>query len=363
MIPYIRPTLPPPDAWLPHLQAAYDARWYTNFGPVAARFEEGLTAKYGGVARTVVLAASGTAALTGVLQALAGPGRIVVPSYTFPATAQAVLAAGGVPVFCDVSPDTWELAPDALRRILEADDIRAVVHVRAFGLCHDLDPIEAAAREHGVPVIVDAAAAVGGRVSDAVWAGQQGDVEVCSLHATKVFGIGEGGAIFAPADRIPALRRALNFGLEDGDVIMPALNGKMSEFHAAIGCAMLDRIDDFVVHRQRVAARYRETLAGLPAVAACPPPAIAPYQTYPVLLERGIDVDAVIAGAVKRGVELRRYYYPALHRTTFFRPFTTEALPVTDDLAGRMLCLPVFSDMTDAEQGQVLDMLVEILPA
>src|SRR5262249_48155902 len=179
----------------------------------------------------------------------------------FAARAQAVLQAGGAPVFGDACPRTWELDPEKLDSLLARQPIAAVMHVRTFGFCRDVRDVEDVTRRHGVPLIIDAAAALGGRLPGGAWAGHQGEMEVFSLHATKVFGVGEGGLILTRPEHVAALRRVLNFGFERGEAVVAGLNGKCSEFHAAVGLAVANHIDRFVERRRVVAEAYRNALA------------------------------------------------------------------------------------------------------
>src|SRR5207248_1648525 len=143
-------------------EEAYTLKRFSNFGPVVVRLEDELTRKYGN-GRRAVLVASGTAGLVAALVALDVQGPVVVPAFTFPATAQAVLQAGCTPVFCDVAAETWELDPEALEHLLRTEKVAAVLHVRSFGFCRDLGGVEAIARRYGVPLLVDSAAALGGK--------------------------------------------------------------------------------------------------------------------------------------------------------------------------------------------------------
>lgn len=357
MLRFIRPTIPEPPEWLPFLADSYRQRVYTNFGPAASRLEEALSEKYGGE-RRAVLTASATAGLTAALLALQVRGEVIVPAFTFAATAQAVLQAGCRPLFSDVSPHTWELDLDALTHLLQHRRVGAVIHVRAFGFCQDLQPLEEVVRAHHIPLIIDAAAALGGRLDDGRWCGGQGDVEVFSLHATKVFGVGEGGVIFAPSERVADLRHVLNFGLHKRDITLAGLNGKLSEFHAAIGLAVLQRIDAFIERRSRIAQRYLEAfrhqrLLQLPLPAGAPP-----WQTFPMrLADPCLNADALTARVLTAGVELRRYYVPVLTETTLFAGAASARVPWARELARTMICLPVYSDMTDAEAARVLEVV------
>jgi dTDP-4-amino-4,6-dideoxygalactose transaminase len=354
VIRFIRPVVPEPEAWLPYLRRSYDDRVFSNTGPAARRLEAALAERWAGPDREVVLTASCTTGLAAALLALGATGDVVVPAFTFPATAHAVRQSGCRPVFCDVSPDTWELDPEALATVLRRHPASAVVHVRAFGFCRDVTDVAAVASRHGARVVVDAAAALGGRFADGRPVGGQGDVEVFSMHVTKVFGVGEGGAIFAAREHAERVRRACNFGLADGDVTMAGVNGKLSDVHAAIGLAVLDRIDDVVARRQEVGRRYARHLADVPWATPASDVGAPPLQTFPLLVDTSARAAALVEHCRRRGVELRRYYAPALHLTSAFASCERGRLEVAERLAARMVCLPVHSDMTDVEIATVL---------
>lgn len=367
MIRFIKPTLPLPAEWLPHLQPAYDAAWFTNFGPVHERFAAALTEKYGSAQRVAVPVANATAGLTALLIAFGVQGAVIVPSFTFAASAQAILHAGCTPLFCDVDPATWSLDPLCLERLLaEAGTgmVGAVMPVRSYGFAQDFSALEAVCRRHAVPMLIDSAAGLGGRLDDGGWIGQQGDAEVFSLHATKVFGIGEGGVVFCAPERVEALKVALNFGIRGATIGGRGLNGKLSEFHAAVGLAMLDHIDRHIDDRNRYVARYRALLAPLveKGLVTLPQHAgRAPFQTFPLRLAEGLDAAAVLTLAAERGLELRRYYFPLLHRQPGFSDARQTTLSVSEALAPQMLCLPVYSEMEEGLPEQVVAILRECL--
>src|SRR5262249_14034613 len=176
-------------------------------GPLATRLERELEA-LAGCGREAVAVASGTAGLVAALLALGVRGRVVLPSFTFPATPHAVRPARFPPLFLDVSRGTWELDADAVAAAI-ADGAAAVLHVRAFGLCRDLDPLDRLCRDACVPLVVDSAAALGGRDERARAVGAAGAAEVFSLHATKSLGIGEGGVVFAQPGLAARIRRTM----------------------------------------------------------------------------------------------------------------------------------------------------------
>jgi dTDP-4-amino-4,6-dideoxygalactose transaminase len=357
MYPFIRPTIPSPEAWLDLLAPAYEERRYSNFGPVASRLECELARCYASPERSVVLVSSGTAGLIAALLALDVRGAVAMPSFTFPATASAVVLAGCQPLFVDVSPQTWELDLAQLEQTLQRQRVAAILHVRTLGLCHPLDDLERLARVSGVPLIVDAAASLGGRDENGAWVGNSGDAEIFSMHATKVFGVGEGGAVFVRKPVAARVRSTINFGLADGVPGMLGFNGKLSEVHAAIGLAVLDRIDDFLTRRAEIANGYGAGLAEIDGIKHPPSAGAPPWQTYPVALPG--DAEPVVSRLVAAGVGVRRYYVPPLHRSL---PFAADVcLPTTDDLSARMICLPVYSDMSDLELEEIIGLTNGVL--
>lgn len=350
MYPFIRPTIPAPEAWLDFLATAYEKRRYSNFGPVASRLERELEQRYLSSERSAVLVSNGTSGLIAALLALDVRGAVAMPSFTFPATASAVALAGCQPLFVDVSPRTWELDVAQLEQTLQSHRVGAILHVRTLGLCHPLDDLEQLSRASGVPLIIDSAASLGGRDEGGTWVGGSGDAEVFSMHATKVFGVGEGGAVFVRESLAPLVRRTINFGLAGGVPETLGFNGKLSEVHAAIGLAVLERMDGFVARRVEIAERYRTRLTDVAGLEHPPNAGMPPWQAYPVALPG--DAESVVSRLAAVGVEVRRYYAPPLHRTP---PFTADVcLPTTDDLSARMICLPVYSDMSDPELDEII---------
>lgn len=353
--PFARPLLPSPDAWTPLLTQAYAARWFSNFGALSVSLEARLAQR---AARPVLACASATAGLAAALLALDRRGIVLLPAFTFPATLSAVLQAGLTPRLCDVDPDSWELTPSTVAANLHDDEpVAAVLAVRPFGLCRDLRPLADVCAEQSIPLIIDAAAALGGALDSGQPVGTQGDMEVFSLHATKVFAIGEGGAIAADTHWLPQLRAALNFGLSDGEIVGHGINGKMSEFEAAIGLAQDAQFDAHIALRRRCAADYQRFFARYDAWGQAANPGNPPWQCYPVLAPDSDAATALVERAAARGVLLRRYYRPALHTVARFAAHAAGPLPVSADLAARMVCLPLYSDMRPDEQGEILDHL------
>jgi len=349
-IPFVRPRLPLPAAWAWRLEESYKQHWFSNFGPVHAHLEAEIRKDFCPDGRDVTLASSCTIGLAAALIALDVQGRVAIPSFTFPATAQAVRMAGCQPAYIDADARDWHISPEHLSRELALGDISAVIAVRVFGFCLDLSHLESLCRKYSVPLIIDSAAALPGQINPSQVVGGQGDVEVFSLHATKVFAIGEGGALMSDPSLRPALRRALNFGICDGRLQPRGLNGKLPEVSCAIGLEVLGRIQAEVQSRRTIANWYQELFHELPVVQPGNWAGSPPWQTYPVLMPSSETAARVTADAKANGIELRRYYSPALHRAYALSPDPSLSLPITDRLAGGMVCFPILSDMSADER-------------
>jgi dTDP-4-amino-4,6-dideoxygalactose transaminase len=360
LIRFIKPHLPRPEEWTGYLEPAYCSAWYSNFGAVHERFADELTKKYGAGGRVAIPVASGTAGLVAALMALDVRGEVVVPSFTFVATAQAVRQADCTPVFCDIDRKSWMMSASSLRSCLSSRQAGAVVAVRSYGLPHDFTDIEKVCADFGVPLVIDSAAALGGRLDDGQWIGNQGTAEVFSLHATKVFAVGEGGAVMCAAELAQPLREVINFGLHGTQIRRRGINGKMDEFSSAIGLASIGKIDSFIHNRCQYAEFYRQRLsleAGSGMLELPPREGHPTFQTFPVRLRNGMDAGEVVEQARRLGLELRRYYFPAMHTETIFRSSDgVEQLPVTEMMSASMICLPLYSEM----DGDVLEEVVRI---
>lgn len=358
MIRFAHPLIPEPSEWLPHLAESYATGIFSNFGPAVVRLQRALRERYGSPDRSAVLVANGTAGLVAALQALRVRGRVITPAFTFPATVHAILQAGCEPVLCDVDPTTWELSAHSIAPALDRP-VDAIVHVRAFGFCRDLAPLERLAKTLRTTLVVDAAAAFGGRLAHGGWAGSQGDAEVFSLHATKPFCVGEGGVIMTHPQHLPAMEQAINFAMVGGDVLGPGGNGKMSELHAAVGLAVLAKIDRALLRRRVIFDRYEATMRKLAWYRPFADIGTPPIQTFPLLLPPGSDSHTLAAAMLEEGIQARCYYSPALHQTTAFSRYSiADHLPVTASLAHRVLCLPLHLHMSDSECQAVLDSLM-----
>src|SRR6185312_153204 len=318
--------------------------------------------------------ASGTAGLMAAVAALheprpgEPPREALMPSFTFPATAQAARWAGLTPRLLDVNPHHCHVAPEQLDRelALRGERVALVIAVSSFGTPPPPEVRrrwERACRDAGVSLIVDSAAGFGAIAADGVPVGRQGDVEVVSFHATKPFAIGEGGAVFTRSSELcERIELIVNFGLgADRSVQMPlGLNGKMSELHAATGLAVLDDFDAALDVRRKAARALREAAPSLGWQRECER---STWQFVPVRFP-----DAAAAAAAEersRGeVETRRYYLP-LHRMPAFAdaPVGADGLAHTERLASQLVCLPMAADLSAEELDSIAAALGARRPA
>lgn len=332
------------------MKPAYEARWFSNGGPVAKSFESRLCGHFG-ICRPATVCSNATVGLTAALLVFDLKGRIALPSFTFSASAHAILAAGCEPVLVDVDPVTWEISLENLEGV---ESLVGVMAVRAFGFARDFSKLERWCQDKRIPLIIDAAAALGARLPNGSPVGSQGDMEVCSLHATKVFAVGEGGVAFCEESLRTKFASVLNFGFEQGVPIRAGLNGKMAESAAAYGMAMLAHIDRHLARRRDLATRYFRWLSCFPALTVPHTPGGCTWQAFPFLLPADSDAGVFVEAMAAEGVELRRYYFPALHQTPCFSIYSHSPLPVSERIANQMVCLPLYSDMSDGEFEAIL---------
>ena len=256
-IPILRPCLPTADRIGPYLQKIDSARFYSNYGPLVLALEERLAAHYGLATGTVVTVSNATLGLALSLAAQgAVPGTLcAMPAWTFVASAHAAVIAGLTPYFIDVDVETWALDPTMVEMTIAGAPSRvgAIMPVAPFGYPLDVSAWDRFSTRTALPVVIDAAAGFDLLIPGTTPA-------VVSLHATKVLGIGEGGFIVCSDTAIIAdLRRRSNFGLDPNrQSVMPAMNAKLSEYHAAVGHAALDDWREARGEWLAVAAAYRQ---------------------------------------------------------------------------------------------------------
>lgn len=299
------------------------------------------------------------------------PGRrVLVPSFTFTACAQAILYAGGTPCFVDIGPNLTISIEDLGRCLARLRDVGALLPVHLFGHPCDVEGISELVREYSTrvgyepPVIYDAAHAFGSKIGDHL-VGRYGTAEVFSLSATKPMTAIEGGLVtsmdHALVKRIQAMR---NYGIESNyNATIEGLNGKLSELHAIVGIDNLKRIEGVLSRRAQIADIVRRqiverTIFSNPDRCGT---VCSTEKDLAVLLPRGLESKrpAMIDLLRGKGVENRTYFSPPLHRQPHFARFSDRRLPITDDVAGRIVILPFHTAFCSTEVEYLIDCLVE----
>jgi dTDP-4-amino-4,6-dideoxygalactose transaminase len=358
--PIIRPLMPEPSRWLQYLDASYKAKWYSNFGPLVRQLESELTGAFCHPGERIASTASGTSGIAAALIALGVRGNVLIPAFTFPATVSAVVMAGAHPCVLDVDPETWALSAPLLEQALQSQEYGAVVLVVPFGIARDFQVHFDICSRYGVPVVIDNASGFGIRTLSLP--GER-CMEVYSLHATKPFAIGEGGAIRSHASHEEALRRALNFGLLSGGALAGSwgINGKMPEISAAVGLAVLREFEEVLARRMATAARYGELVRNYECLRYRSDIDRSPWQAFPVLFPTPAMAEAFIRNSAASGLEIRIAYSPSLEDW----PGTTKIAPCPNarSLAERVACLPIYSDITEQEIAGILAIAREALEA
>ena len=345
-----RPNMGDRDAFMQYAADIFDRRWLSNNGPLVQEFEAEV-ARHLGVKHCVAMC-NGTIALEIAIRALGLEGEVIVPSYTFVATAHALQWQSITPVFADVDPVTHTLSPAAVRRMI-TPRTSGIIGVHLWGRGAPVAELQDIADEHGLKLMFDAAHAFSctyqGRMI-----GSFGACEVLSFHATKFFNTFEGGAVVTNDDDLAeAMRLMRNFGFVDLDkVIHPGTNGKMIEIAAAMGLVNLRSLDEVIAANRRNYMAYRESLRGIDGVRVLEYDETERNNYQYVVLEVddgcAASRDTLVAALRAENVMARRYFWPGCHNMEPYRslfPHAGLVLPATDAVARSVVVLPTGQTM------------------
>jgi perosamine synthetase len=338
-----------------------------TLGPNTRQFEEHFADRHR--AAHAIATSSGTSALEIIVRSLDVAGKeVIVPSNTFFATAAAVIHAGGRVRFADVDAGTLALSRQTVEQAATGDTV-GVIHVHIGGyVSHDTADIAELCRQRGWWFVEDAAHAHGASC-DGRLAGTFGVAGAFSFYPTKVVTAGEGGCIVTSDDRIRdeavIYRDQGKAGFLGGDHVRMGAAWRMSEVHAAIGAVHLRRLDQFIAHRSAIAQAYHDAFAGCAGITPIVPGpnCVSNYYKYVALLDSGIDRASFKRALLERhGVSASgEVYAKPLHDQPVFTGIVHQPLPVTDDVCARHVCLPIHSDMTEAEASYVIHSVIEVL--
>lgn len=345
--------LPPKEEYETYLDTIWRSGHITNTGPLAAEFES-RTKKYLGV-DNFLFVANGTLALQVALRALEiDDGEVITTPFSYVATTSAILWEHLTPVYVDIDAKTLNIDPTKIEAAI-TDKTKAILAVHVFGNPCDVEAIEAIATKHDLRVIYDAAHAFG-----VTYKGKSlldyGDISICSFHATKLFHTIEGGAIIAKDtavhDKAELMRR---FGHTGDEHYILGINAKASEFQAAMGLCNLNYIDGNILKRREATELYDQKLNGLFQRPVIHPQVHYNYAYYPVLLQNESELERVVNRLKDINVFPRRYFYPSLNKLPYIPK--TEDCPVSEDIATRILCLPLYADLAHQDITTISEVL------
>lgn len=357
-----RPNINNRDKFIDRVNKILDAKWLTNNGPVVQELESRIAESLG--VKHCIAMCNGTIALEIAIRALGLTGEVIVPSWTFVATAHALSWQGITPVFADIDPNTHNLDPAAVRRMI-TPRTSGIIGVHLWGRAAPVLELQAIADEYGLKLMFDAAHAFGCSYQGQS-IGRFGACEVFSFHATKAFNTMEGGAVTTNDDQLAeALRLMRNFGFKGYDkVIHPGTNGKMIEVCAAMGLANLDGFDAVVATNQSNHIAYQQALAGIPGIKVLVYDSVERHNHHYVVVEVDdscpVRRDDLIAALHANNILARKYFWPGCHRMQPYRDLFPHAglmLPKTISVAERVMVLPAGANITQRQIQTVCNII------
>ncbi|MBV2127808.1 DegT/DnrJ/EryC1/StrS family aminotransferase [Arsukibacterium indicum] len=348
MIPVNKPFLPAFEKYTRYLEKVYAKAWLTNNGPMVQELKVRLE-DYLGV-KNLLPVANGTLAMQLAYKVFSLEGEAVTTPFTFIASSSSLAWEGITPRFADINPKSYNLCPQAAAKLISANT-SAIVPVHVYGNPCDVDAFAALGKQHNLKVIYDAAHAFGIKI------GQQsvlnfGDASTLSFHATKVFHSVEGGAvIFKNSDDYERAVLMTNFGIDTstGGIVDNGINTKLSEMHAAMGLAVLDNIDAIMQHRVALFEQYQQQLNEVAAMPQWHGQANTNGAYIPVTFADAAQCSKVLEHLAQQKITARRYFSPSLNTLAQYSANATDSCPLSESLATRTLCLPLYYDLS-AEQ-------------
>lgn len=357
MIPVTRPFLPPKEEYQAYLDGIWQRQWLTNMGPLSSELEMELK-KHLGV-KHLLFVNNGTTAIQMAIKALGLSGEIITTPFSFVATTSSIVWEGCVPVFADIDKDSLNIDASKIEAVI-TERTSAILATHVYGNPCDVLAIEKIARKHNLKVIYDAAHAFDVKINGrSVF--EFGDIATCSLHATKLYHSGEGGLIIT---KDPELLRKLayirNFGFNGPEAFAElGINGKNSEFHAALGLVNLPHVPAILEKRQALTERYLLNLKGIKGhIPVWHKDATKNYAYFPLVLESEELLLQIMQHLQANEIFVRRYFYPSLAKSLPYLP--DEDMPVTEDIARRIMCLPLYYDLSLEEVDLICRLMLRV---
>ena len=350
-----QPTLAPLSEYTELLEEVWDSGILTHNGPKVQQLEKELAQKLDLKHFTVVL--NGTIALQMAIKALGVNGEIITTPFTWVATVSAIKWEGCTPVFCDINPETLNIDEDKIEDLITENTV-AIMPVHVFGTACNVEKIEKIAKKHDLKVIYDAAHAIG-----TTYQGKSileyGDISATSLHATKLFNAGEGGACIANSTELDEkLQRIRFFGHNTAkDVVEDGFNGKMTEVHASLGLANLKYFNKVLEDRKEKYLLYKKHLNNKKLKFQNTDNGNTNYSYFPVIFESEEKLLKVEKALNENNIFPRRYFYPSVN--TYTEIVQYQPAPVSEDISKRVLCLPLYYNLNIGDIERICDIVIE----
>lgn len=353
MINVTKPFLPPIEDYKRFVDGIWARNWVTNHGPLVneleLRLKEYLKLDY------ALFLANGTIALQIAIKALELKGDIITTPFSYVATTSSIVWEGCRPVFADIDINTLNIDPSKIENCI-TPSTTAILATHVYGNPCDIESIEHIASKNGLKVIYDAAHCFGTKfMGESVF--KFGDISTASFHATKLFHTGEGGAVFTTN---PAILKKMaylrNFGHESPvDFADIGINGKNSELHAAMGLSVLPYVDSILARRKELSEYYDKMIANLNVKKiSINKNADYNYSYYPVVFTSEADLLKAVELLNKNQIYPRRYFYPSLNNLHYV---DYQRAPISEDISKRILCLPLYFELSVEE----IDMITRLL--
>jgi len=349
--------LPDKEKYKQYVDKIYENGWVTNNGPLVKELESRLADFL--CVKNIVLVANGTVALEIAYRTLSIKDYVITTPFSFVATTSSLVTNGLKPVFADINPNTLTIDPQNIKKAI-TQNTSAIVPVHVFGNGCDVEEIAQIAKDNNLKVIYDAAHAFG-----VEYKGQSilnyGDISTLSFHATKLFHTIEGGALIINDDGlVEKARYLINFGIENQESI-PELgtNAKMNEFEAAMGLALLDDMAMISHKRKAIYEKYQQELAGITTFQQQNNDTTQNFSYFPIILKDKEQTELIQKTLNEKNIFPRRYFYPSLDTLNYIEP--KQYMSISRELSERILCLPIYPELTDHEQLMIIQIIKDYL--
>lgn len=343
--------LPDLNEYVAYLEKIWASNHLTNDGPLLIELEKKL-AEYLEV-ENLIFVGNGTIALQLALKAYNIVGDVITTPFSYCATTNSLIWENCNPIFADIDPHSLTVESAQIKSKLTSTT-KAILTTHVYGNAGDLELQEELAYKSGIPLIYDGAHAFGVRYKGkSIFS--YGDITTCSFHATKIFHTVEGGAVIVKdsniADKIRELR---SFG-HKGDVYLSAgINGKNSEFHAAMGLVNLTHFNEIKLHREKACAQYDIKLSHKVARVQWNSEMSRNFSYYPIILSSENDLHQIMDHLKEADIYPRRYFYPSLNELPFV---VSQSCPISEDISKRIICLPLSATISEDEINQIVEII------